>query len=199
MSFRPNRYTALIDACVLVSALKCNFILSFAEAEYFRLRWSEKILNETERALAKLITRKGVAFDIAKIKAAAKLKSMRVAFDDVCVEDFQDLESGLKGINEKDRHVLAAAIQTSAAAIVTDNLKHFPRDYCENFDVEPLSTDEFIANIITLHPVAAIQTIHLMRTRLKKPEMSPEWLIRSAEKEAMFETASLMEEYKLSL
>lgn len=113
MSFRPNRYTALIDACVLVSALKCNFILSFAEAEYFRLRWSEKILNETERALAKLITRKGVAFDIAKIKAAAKLKSMRVAFDDVCVEDFQDLESGLKGINEKDRHVLGSGLIAS--------------------------------------------------------------------------------------
>jgi len=172
VSFRPNRYTALVDACVLASALKCNFILSFAEAEYFRLRWSEKVLAETERAIGKLIVRKRVEAGI---------------------------EVGLQGINQKDRHVLAAAIQTSAAAIVTDNLKDFPRDYCEKFDVEPLSTDRFIANIITLHPIAAIETIRLMRVRLKRPEMSPEWLIRSAEKEAMFETASLMEEHKVGL
>lgn len=143
--------------------------------------------------------RKGVEDGVAKAKTAAKLSAMRHAFDDVCVDGFEELEAGLEGINHKDRHVLAAAIQTSAAAVVTDNLKNFPREYCAKFDVEPLSTDAFIANIITLHPIEAIQTIRLMRKRLKKPEMSAEWLIRAAEKEAMFETASLMDQYKIGL
>jgi predicted nucleic acid-binding protein len=199
VSFRPNRFTALADACVLASALKCNLILTFAEAEYFRLRWSEKILSETERALEKIIARKGVATDIAKSKAASKLAIMRGAFDDVCVEGFEELEVGLKGINQKDRHVLAAAIQTSANIIITDNLKDFPLEYCEKFDVEPLSTDAFIANIITLHPTETIATIGVMRRRLKRPEITAEWLIRLAEKEAMMETASLMDKYKVAL
>jgi hypothetical protein len=37
---RTNRYTALIDAYVLVGALTRNMVLSLAEAGYFRSRWS---------------------------------------------------------------------------------------------------------------------------------------------------------------
>lgn len=111
----------------------------------------------------------------------------------------EDLEAGLEGINQKDRHVLAAAVQTSAAAIITDNLRDFPREYRTKFDVEPLFADSFVVNIITLHPISAIATISLMRKRLKKPEITPDWLIRKAEGEAMLETASLMEKYKIAL
>jgi hypothetical protein len=33
-----NRYTALIDACVLVSAPRRDLLLTLAEAEFFRVR-----------------------------------------------------------------------------------------------------------------------------------------------------------------
>ena len=49
-----NRYSALIDACVLGGALKRNIILSLAEAGLFRPRWSERILDETEKAIAQI-------------------------------------------------------------------------------------------------------------------------------------------------
>jgi hypothetical protein len=32
--------------------LKRNLLLTLAEADFFRLRWSEEILDETERAIA---------------------------------------------------------------------------------------------------------------------------------------------------
>lgn len=47
-----NRYVAVIDACALVSALGRNTLLSLADAELYRVRWSSEILDETERALA---------------------------------------------------------------------------------------------------------------------------------------------------
>jgi hypothetical protein len=46
----------------------------------------------------------------------------------------------------KDRHVLAAAIRSSAQTIVTFNLKHFPVDVLQQYDVEALHPDEFLVN-----------------------------------------------------
>lgn len=56
-----NRYTALVDACSLADALRRNLLLTLAEAEFFRLRWSENILSETERAIAEIAAAKGFA------------------------------------------------------------------------------------------------------------------------------------------
>lgn len=50
-----NRYTALVDACSLVSVWRRNLLLSLAEAEFFRLRWLQPILAEIERAPTKLL------------------------------------------------------------------------------------------------------------------------------------------------
>lgn len=50
-----NRYTAFIDACTLVSVWRRNLLLTLAEAEFFRVRWSERVLDETERAIARLL------------------------------------------------------------------------------------------------------------------------------------------------
>jgi hypothetical protein len=45
-----NRFTALVDACVLAGALKRNLVLTRAEADLFHIRWSDRILDETEAA-----------------------------------------------------------------------------------------------------------------------------------------------------
>ncbi|MEL6340910.1 MAG: PIN domain-containing protein [Myxococcota bacterium] len=51
---RADRFTVLLDANVLVGALKRNMLLSLAEVGLFRPRWSASILEEVERALIKL-------------------------------------------------------------------------------------------------------------------------------------------------
>ncbi len=53
MSQYADRFTALIDACVLAGALRRNILLSLAEAGLFRPRWSARILDET--GIAKLL------------------------------------------------------------------------------------------------------------------------------------------------
>jgi hypothetical protein len=50
-----NRFTALIDACSLAGALNRDLLLTLAEASFFRLRWSGPILDETERAVARIL------------------------------------------------------------------------------------------------------------------------------------------------
>jgi len=50
-----NRFVAVIDACSLVCALDRNIMLSLAEAELFRVRWSSEILDETKITLDKIL------------------------------------------------------------------------------------------------------------------------------------------------
>ena len=54
-----NRYTAFIDACTLASALRRNLLLTLAEAEFFRVRWSVQVLDETQGAIESILTDKG--------------------------------------------------------------------------------------------------------------------------------------------
>ncbi len=47
MNGYADRFTALIDACVLGGALRRNMLLSLADVGLFRPRWSSHILDET--------------------------------------------------------------------------------------------------------------------------------------------------------
>ena len=81
-----NRYTALIDACSLVSVWRRNLLLSLAEAEFFRVRWSRPILDETERTLARLHGERGHSDGV--VRAARAIASMNRAFPVSVVETF---------------------------------------------------------------------------------------------------------------
>ena len=52
---------------------------------------------------------------------------MNDAFEDALIEGWGPLEAAIHGLPDPDdRHVVAAAVRGSAAAIVTDNVKDFP-------------------------------------------------------------------------
>jgi len=85
-----NRFTALVDACSLVSVLGRNTILSLAEAELFRVRWSEEILSETELVLAGMFATRG--HDAPEALAARQIAAIRKAFPDAMVDDYEEFE-----------------------------------------------------------------------------------------------------------
>jgi len=51
------------------------------------------------------------------------------------VQNYESLIESLTLQDEKDRHVLAAAIKTNADVIVTNNIKHFPQEYLESLRI----------------------------------------------------------------
>lgn len=85
-----NRFTALVDACALVSALGRNTILSCAEAELFRVRWSAEILTETEHALARIFAAR--QHDAPEVLAACQVSVIRRAFLEALVDEYSGLE-----------------------------------------------------------------------------------------------------------
>ena len=116
-----NKFTVLADACSLFLPLCRNLLLSLAEAEFFRIRWSAQILDEVKRAIARSYDRKGVTDGEARARKARG--SMEAAFEEAAVEEFDFLIGSLPALPDpNDGHVIAAAIKTRADVIVTDSL-----------------------------------------------------------------------------
>lgn len=197
-SLFANRYTAFIDACSLAGALKRNLLLTLAEGEFFRLRWSSRVLTETEQAIQKILLNKGVT-DAAD-RAARARGFMEEAFEDACVDDYDDFLCACTSLPDaNDAHVLAAALKTQAATIVTDNLKDFPETILTPLNIEARSTDAFIADTISLDLGRAVAVIRNMRLRMKRPEKTPQILLLDMEAEGLTETVDVLRAHVQSL
>lgn len=193
-----NRFTAFVDACALAGALKRNLLLTLAEAGFFRLRWSPPVLAETQKAIEKILVDKG-AGDAAE-RAAKARGAMEAAFEDAMVVDFDEfLRQCADMPDPADAHVLAAALKTQAATIVTDNLKHFPGAVLAPLNIEARSTDAFIADTIALDPGRAVAAIKDMRLRFKKPDKTAETLLLDMEAAGLVEAADMLKPFVQSL
>lgn len=188
----------MVDACALAGALQRNLLLSLAEAEFFRVRWSAQVLDEAERAIAKIMTAKG---DPAPLARARKSRAaMELAFEDATVGDYETIQRTLSDLPDpNDAHVIAAAVKTKASIIVTENVKHFPEAVIAPLELEAKTVDEFVADTIDLYPGRAVAAIRTMRLRLKKPEKSAEALLLDMEAAGLLLTADALRTHVLSL
>jgi hypothetical protein len=70
-----------------------------------------------------MLHKRGKTLEEAQEKATHQILQMRAAFEDAEVVDFGHiLPVAIDLLDPKDVHVLAAALKTQAAEIVTDNL-----------------------------------------------------------------------------
>lgn len=168
--------------------------MSLAEAEFFRIRWSQKILDETQIALQRNFSKRGVLD--ANARAVRAIDAMNKAFPEALYSLEAPSHFGPVGLPDaNDEHVVAAAIQCQAQAIVTENLKDFPLVVLEKYNLEARSADEFIADTIALDEGKAIAVVRELRERLKIPSMEPEIYIKSLESRGLLETASLLTDH----
>jgi hypothetical protein len=190
-----NRYTALADANVLAGTLRRNLLLTLAEAEFFRLRWSRPIMDETQSAIEAILARKENVADPAEraVKARAKMEQ---AFEDAMVDSFDHLLAVCEAVPDpKDRHVLAAAVGTRADVIVTDNMKHFPNRALAPFGIEARSADAFIADTAMLDIGRAAVAVQRMRSRFVNPPISADDLFLKMEAQSLTETVDVLKPY----
>lgn len=193
-----NRYTAFIDACVLVGALKRNVLLTLAEAEFFRVRWSGPVLDETRSAIEGFLLGKGY-IDAAE-RAVRAVTNMENAFEEAKVERFERFVCVCEDLPDgKDIHVVAAALKTRADTIVTDNLSDFPDEILKPLNLEARSADSFIADTISLDTGKAVAAIKKMRERLGNPQMTPEQLLLTMEARGLTQTADMLRPYVESI
>lgn len=190
MSHYADRFTVLIDACCLAGALRRNMLLSLAEAGFYRVRWSARIMSETAQAIEKITQ--------GRADPQKQTNAMNRAFPEAIVEGYEDLEKaivefGLK--DEDDAHVVAAATACSASVIVTDNLKDFPATLLMRYGLEAKSADDFLADCIDLDNVQAMAALNKMRLRFRHPEYTWDAICQKVEAQGLTQSASLMQAF----
>jgi predicted nucleic acid-binding protein len=160
----PSQYKALLDACVLFPAALRDTLLRAAARGHYRVLWSDLILDEATRNLVE----KGFVNDS---QATHLVEQMASYFPGAKVTGFESLIPSMLN-NEKDRHVLAAAVVGDAEVIVTSNLKHFPESALAPFGIEAQSPDDFLMYLADLYPSGMVRIVLAQTADLRNPPMS---------------------------
>lgn len=148
MSFR-----AFIDAQILVEARPRDVLLTLAEAGLFEPLWSPLVLEEMQRHLPPSMT---------GVQKGRLIDAMNGAFPDASVEWSGLVEVKVRlSVNEKDRHVVSAAIVGGADVVVTEDGQLFG-ELVSGKIVDAQKLPEFIAYAIdTDQPNARLALIDM--------------------------------------
>lgn len=136
--------TAVYDANVLYPNTLRDLLIRLARAGLVHARWTDQILDEMSAALCR--NRPDVGED--KIRRLRVL--MNSAVRDCLVVGYEDLIDSLVLPDKEDRHVLAAAIVTSAQTIVTWNRRDFPVGALAEHGIRAQTPDDFISDLIQI-------------------------------------------------
>ncbi len=128
-------FIAVTDACTLFAGSLRDTLFRAATEDLYQLQITEEILEELHRNLIKT--------QMSTAQADRLSDVIRKKFRSAFVTHHLQLIPSMTN-NEKDRHVLAAAVACRAQVIVTHNLKHFPQDALTPYDIEAQSPDAFL-------------------------------------------------------
>ena len=113
----------------------CDTLLRAAEAEIYRVHFSQEILDGATRNLIKKRR-------MTEAQAARFQGNIKSTFPEAMVEVPIELVEAMTN-HLGDRHVVAAAIVAQAEIIVTDNLKDFPKAALEPYGIEAQHPDDY--------------------------------------------------------
>lgn len=153
------------DANILYPSLLRDLMLRLGGSNLFKARWTEEILDEMVRS----ITRNRPELEKRIMRTRFNMiQTMRKAL----ISNYEHLIPELQLPDPDDRHVLAAAIRCGAHTIVTDNLKDFPVNILSKYDIIPLSSDQFLCNLLKGDPTAVIRVLGDQSVNLTNPPIA---------------------------
>ena len=161
-------FPAFLDTCTLYVAYLCDSLLRLAEASTYRPLWSADVLGELERAL--------VARGLEKKAVTHRIGEMRRAFPDAEVRGYENLVNTMT-CDQKDRHVLAAAVRSDAAVLVTFNIGDFPATSTAAYDITVVHPDDFLPDQLDLYPGHTVAALRDQARSYSAPAMSIEDLL----------------------
>jgi predicted nucleic acid-binding protein len=162
----PAPFLVVLDANVLFPFTLRDTLLRAAATGFYQVRWTARILDEMERNLVST----GI---VAKDKAARLRAIMEREFPEAEVKGYEPLIAAMEN-DEKDRHVVAAAVKAGAQVVTTANLRDFAR---LPEGVEAQSPDEFLCNLFDLDPEEFVAMLREQAADLVNPPMAFEDLL----------------------
>ena len=178
------RFICLLDTNVIYPLWIRDLLLWFAHHDLFTPKWSKHIFDEW----LEVMERKG----ISPKDAIARTEIVNSAFPDALVENYEPLIDTLTLPDEKDNHVLAAAIKTNASLIVTNNIKDFPKDYLASFGLSTKNADDFLTDIIDLNHKTSIRAFRDLVLNKRNPPLDDYQVLDILRKNGLKDTADYL-------
>jgi predicted nucleic acid-binding protein len=161
-------FPVFLDTCVLLKPYLCDTLLSVAEAGVYRPLWSPMVMAELERNLA----RRG----LGEKQIRHRVDQMNSAFPGALVTGYDAL-IGEMANDPKDRHVLAAAVRGGAEILVTENLRDFPGDAVRFYNIDVVSQDTFLLDLLDLRPADVLAALRSQISRYHREPRTIESLL----------------------
>ena len=180
---------ALLDASVLYPAPLRDLFMNLALLDVFQARWTNQIHDEWTRNLLK----NRPDLHVSRIERTRALMNQHVR--DCLVHHFEHLIAALQLPDPDDRHVLAAAIRARAKFIVTANLKHFPADLLEPYEIQAIHPDDFILKLFKSNPTGVLAALYEQRSNLQKPPITAQTLLEILEQQGLKRTVKQLQEF----
>lgn len=165
-------FVVTYDANVLYPASLRDTLVRLAMTKMFQAKWTGQILDEMVQA----ILRKQPEIE-DKLDRTCSLMNENVP--DAIVTGYEDLIDNLELPDPNDRHVLATAIRSNSQVIVTNNLKDFPPDYLDKYDIEAQSADDFILHVMEIDVETVIRVLEEQSSDLKEPSMTRDMVLEN--------------------
>jgi predicted nucleic acid-binding protein len=154
-------------------------LLGLAAADLYRPLWSPRILTELQTVL--------VREQVMSQEHAERIVTlMRTHFPESEAVGYEPLIDSL-ACHQGDRHVLAAAITSGATLLVTDNLKDFPRAATEPHDIEVLTPDQFLLELLDGAPATVIRVLRTQAEGYKRDPRTLNGLLASLNRSGLRE------------
>ena len=137
----------LADANILYSRTLRDYFLHAADEGALEIHWSQQILDEMSRNLRDKLGLSDA--DTTRLELLMN-EYIEYALVDVESDDLATVE-GVE-MDAKDRHVLAAALSADADILLTENARHFPREWMADHDIELLTAGEVLTRLAEHFP-----------------------------------------------
>lgn len=163
--------------------------MELAAGGMFRAKWTDTIHEEW---IGNLLAARP---ELSRAALERTRDLMNRAVPDCLVNGHETLIAGIELPDADDRHVLAAAIASGSDAIVTFNLRDFPRNLLAPFGIEPLHPDDFIHHQFGLNTAAVLIAATRCRARLRNPERTAAEYLDTLERQGLTKTVGVLRAY----
>lgn len=165
----PRR--AFLDANVLRGQLTTDVMLSLAHAKLFKPQWSEQVLDEVRR---------NRPAGVPENRIDSRFAQMNKIFPTAMTSDYEHLVPQMRA-DEKDKHVLAAAVHSGSDVLVTENVKDFDPPATGPHAMPVERTSAFLNRLLEEKPERVVEAMNKMVARNRRePTTMPELLDKMA-------------------
>jgi hypothetical protein len=188
-----SHFTVVYDACVLYPAPLRDLLMHLALSDLYRARWSDMIHDEWMRNV--LASRPDLTQD--QLNRTRQLMNAHVR--DSLVTGFEYLIPSIELPDPNDRHVVASAIHSGASLIVTFNLKDFPAEALKPYNIAAQHPDDFIVDLLDLHPAGVLEAVAGHRRSLKNPPKTADEYLDTLLAQGLTQSVAVMRQWIVAM